>query len=120
MNSGKMRSSPFANQDELPQVYDAEIRDIRTPRGTPVVPVRKASNSSDQTDLRIGGDYSVTVYCSWIFIDTLCFFEELMRRLGGGYELMVLPKLPWWIPKSRQRLALNTVFLAVFIQYSDL
>ena len=37
-----------------------------------------------------------------------------MRRLGGGYELMVLPKLPWWIPKSRQRLALNTVFLAEF------
>jgi len=64
----KPRSVPFAMQEELAQAYDVGIaRGIWTPTmsfndwGTPVVPVRKAVQTSNRPALRVCGDYSATV-----------------------------------------------------------
>jgi len=63
-------------QEELAQAYDAGIaRSIWTPTsfndwGTPVVPVRKSSQSSNKPALRVCGDYSVTVNPQLESIDT--------------------------------------------------
>jgi len=88
----KPRSVPFAMEEELAQAYDVGIAGgIWTPTsfndwGTPVVPVRKAAQTSNIPALRVCGDYSVTVSPQ---LEThrhpLPLPEELMRRLGGGY-----------------------------------
>jgi len=107
-------------QEELAQAYDVGItRGIWTPTsfndwGTPVVPVRKAAQTSNKPALRICGDYSVTISPQ---LEThrhpLPLPEELMRRLGGGYGFTKIDLADAYNqvrlgPKSRIRLALST------------
>jgi len=116
----KPRSVPFAMQEELAQAYDVGIaRGIWTPMsfndwGTPVVPVRKAVQTSNKPTLRVCGNYSVTVNPQ---LEThrhlLPLPEELMRRLGGGYGFTKIDLADAYNqvrlgPKSRERLALST------------
>jgi len=116
----KPRSVPFAMREELAQAYDAGIaRRVWTPTsvsdwGTPVVPVRKASQTCNKPALRVCGDYSVTVNPQ---LEThrhlLRLPEELMRKLGGGYGFTKIDLEDAYNqvrlgPKSRERLALST------------
>jgi len=116
----KPRSVAFAMQEELPQAYDAGIAGgIWTPTsfndwGTPVVPVRKATQTSNKPDLRVCGDYSVTVNPQ---LETqrnpLPLPEGLMRRLGGGYGFTKIDLADAYNqvkldPRNHERLALST------------
>ena len=82
--------------------------------GTPVVPVRKAAQTSNIPALRVCGGYSVTVNPQ---LEThrhpLPLPEKLMRRLGGGYGFTKTDLADAYNqvssgPKSRDRLALST------------
>ena len=87
----KTRSVPFAFQEVLSQAYDVGIASgIWTPMsfndwGTPVVPVRKAAQTSNKPALRVCGRYSVTANPQ---LETrrhpLPLPEELMQRLDDG------------------------------------
>ena len=116
----KPRSVPFAMQEDLAQAYDAGIaRDIWTSTsfndwGTPVVPVRKTPQSSNEPASRVCGDYSVTINPQ---LEThrhpLPLPEELMQRLGGGYGFTKIDLVDAYSqvrlgPKSRESLALST------------
>jgi len=88
----KPSSVPLAMQEELVQAYNVGIaRGIWMPTsfnywGTPVVPVRKAVQTSNKPALRICGEYSVTVNPQLeTHRHSLPLPEELMRRFGGGY-----------------------------------
>ena len=106
-------------QEELAQAYDAGIaRGIWTPTWfndwwTPVVPVRKAAQTSNKPALHVCGDYSATVNPQLeTYRHPLPLPEELMRRLGGcGFTQIDLADAYKQVrlgTTSRERLALST------------
>ena len=117
----KPRTVPLALLDDLNQAYDAGIkRGIWQPvqfnsYGTPVVPIRKRLLPGlKKAELRVCGDYSVTVNSQ---LEThrhpIPLPEDLMRKLGGGYFFSKIDLADAYnqielAPESQRRLALST------------
>ncbi len=117
----KSRPVPIAIQEDLEAAYDKGIaKGIWEPAqfsdyGTPVVPVRKAQlPGQKKPDLRICGDYSVTVNPQLeMHRQPLPRPEDLIRRLGGGHGFTKIDLADAYnqiklAPESQKRLALST------------
>ena len=117
----KPRPVPLALQDDLAAAYDAGIAKgvWKTAQfneyGTPVVPIRKKTLSGQSTpQLRVCGDYSVTVNPQ---LEThrypIPLPADLMRKLGGGYGFSKIDLADAYnqiklSPVSQKKLALST------------
>ncbi|KAK3756424.1 hypothetical protein RRG08_029095 [Elysia crispata] len=117
----KPRTVPLAVQDDLEKAYDAGIaKGVWKPTtfssyGTPVVPIRKkALQGQPKAQIRVCGDYSVTVNPQ---LEThrhpIPKPEDLMRRLGGGHYFSKIDLADAYnqiqlSPASQEKLALST------------
>ncbi|KAK3729828.1 hypothetical protein RRG08_058147 [Elysia crispata] len=117
----KPRTVPLAVQNDLEKAYDAGIaKGIWKPTtfssyGTPVVLIRKkALQGQTKAQIRVCGDYSVTVNPQ---LEThrhlISKPEDLMRRLGGGHYFSKIDLADAYnqiqlSPASQEKLALST------------
>ncbi|KAL5505229.1 hypothetical protein EMCRGX_G006631 [Ephydatia muelleri] len=117
----KPRVVPFAIQDDLVQAYEAGIAKgvwkstQFNSYGTPVVPIRKKpSGEGSKPQIRVCGDYSVTVNPQLEpHRYPMPLPEEFMRKLSGGYGFTKIDLADAYNqimlgPESQKRLALST------------
>jgi transposase InsO family protein len=117
----KPRTVPLAILEDLDAAYEAGIKKgvweltSFNEWGTPVVPVRKPpAPGKSKGDLRVCGDYSVTINPQLEdHRHPLPLPEDLMRKLGGGYFFTKIDLANAYNqiklgPESQKRLALST------------
>ena len=117
----KPRTVPLAVQDDLEKAYDAGIAKrgwkptTFSSYGTPVVPIRKkALQEQAEAQIRVCGDYSVTVNRQLkTHRHSIPKPDDLMRRLGGGHYFSKIYLADAYnqiqlSPASKEKLALST------------
>ncbi len=116
----KPRPVPIAIQEDLELALQAGIskgiwqKTRFNPYGTPVVPIKKASQGQNGSNLRICGDYSVTVNPQLEpHRHPMPSPEDLMRKLGHGHGFTKIDLANAYNqiqlgPESQKKLAIST------------